>query len=125
MAPEVIRGEEYDELIDIWSLGIMSYEMALGEPPYYSLPPEDALDKISMDGVSGIPEDSFTADMVDFVNICCLAFVSSKRTNAKTLLNHQWFNIRCNRQDLARKLKFITTEHEEEEFGKEGACTIL
>ena len=34
MAPEIIRGETYDQRIDVWSLGIMVMEMAEGDPPY-------------------------------------------------------------------------------------------
>ena len=42
LAPEIIKGEGYDENIDWWSLGIILYEMICGVPPFY----DDNLDKI-------------------------------------------------------------------------------
>ncbi|KAA8498575.1 putative myosin light chain kinase [Porphyridium purpureum] len=36
MAPEIIRCQPYDERVDIWSFGIIVYELFLGETPFHA-----------------------------------------------------------------------------------------
>ena len=36
MSPEQCNGQDYNEKSDIWSLGVLLYEMLVGIPPYYS-----------------------------------------------------------------------------------------
>lgn len=46
MAPEVIRGEEYDGRCDWWSIGIILYECLYGQTPFYCQERKDTKQKI-------------------------------------------------------------------------------
>ena len=39
MAPEVIKGQKYGLKADIWSVGIVLYEMVYGTLPYHAIHP--------------------------------------------------------------------------------------
>ncbi len=42
LPPEVIEGKRYAGAFDIWTLGILLYEMLVGRPPFSALPTEEA-----------------------------------------------------------------------------------
>ena len=88
MAPEVISQSNYDAKADIWSLGITSIEMATGNPPYYSIPPINALFKIQTDPPPSL-DNSFSASFRDFVGQC-LQKDMNLRPSAESLLEHKF-----------------------------------
>ena len=67
MAPEVIKGDLYDQKADMWSLGIMGLELCDGEPPLMSLPPMRALYVIV---TQKAPRMKLRSKYV-FIFICC------------------------------------------------------
>lgn len=34
VSPEVLKGDNYDQKIDIWAIGIMTYELLIGRVPF-------------------------------------------------------------------------------------------
>ena len=37
MAPEVLAGDRYDSRSDLWSIGVVLYQLLLGKPPFFAL----------------------------------------------------------------------------------------
>jgi serine/threonine-protein kinase 24/25/MST4 len=79
MAPEIIENT-YDEKCDIWSIGISAIEMAMGEPPYASLPPVQTFLALHQNKPPSLPAShtdphgrvfKWTNEFRDFVK-CCL-----------------------------------------------------
>jgi len=88
MAPELIRGQNYDQKVDLWSLGIMCMEMAEGEPPYMEFPPLRALFLITTKGIPDLKEQAkWSPEFKDFVKKC-LEKEPDVRPEAADLLRH-------------------------------------
>jgi len=46
MAPEIVRHDYYDEKADVWSLGVLLYEMLHGHAPFRGIREQDTMSKI-------------------------------------------------------------------------------
>ncbi|KAA8493262.1 Secretory immunoglobulin A-binding protein EsiB [Porphyridium purpureum] len=57
LAPDVIRGEKYNCSCDVWSYGVMFFEMMLGETMSESQRPDIQILKILEDPKRGVPSD--------------------------------------------------------------------
>lgn len=120
MSPEVISGKQYDELVDVWSLGILCIELAERAPPYYDLPPDQALDRIVKDGVKGLPTRRYSNDFIDFVNNKCLQFDASKRWTSSQLQTHPFLKKAVTQQEFASYLHSLDGMAQ-----VDSGCTIL
>ena len=93
MAPEIIQGKQYTTEVDIWSLGILAYEFALGEPPLYNLRvSEDRKKKfICEDKAPKLLSNDFSPEFKDFVSKC-LVKNPKDRWTASQLLQHNFLD---------------------------------
>lgn len=81
VCPEILKGNEYDEKVDIWSMGIMTYEMLVGENPF-KISTEEELIKIVKDLIM-IPSYVYVSkEARDFLDKC-LKKKPSERVTAK------------------------------------------
>lgn len=104
MAPELIRGIEYDQKVDIWSLGIMLMEMAEGEPPYMDYPPLRALFLITTKGIPGLKEPSkWSPKLTDFL-LKCLTQDPAARPDANSLLEHPFLEQVANPREMIEQV---------------------
>ena len=104
MSPERLQGHEYSHKADIWSLGIIALECALGKHPYQ---PEDGsqiaffeLMQVVANEAPPIPLDrGFSKQFVEFVSIC-LETLESKRASARELLSHPFLQMYSKRNPV-------------------------
>lgn len=88
MAPEVIRGTDYNFKADIWSLGIVAIEMADGEPPHMELQPLRALFVIATQGSPTVKEPEKWSELFKEFLGMCLQKNQDYRATADELLAH-------------------------------------
>lgn len=86
MAPEVARGDPYDNTADIWSLGCMFYQLLVGFLPFTAVNPFQLV-KVLEEGTYFLPK--FVEVSEDCIRILtlCLQYDSKKRLNWQDLIN--------------------------------------
>lgn len=122
MAPELIRGCDYDNKVDIWSLGIMLMELAEGEPPYMDYPPLRALFLITTRGIPGLENpDKWSSEMVDFLDKCLVTDPES-RPSATDLISHPFLVKACDPHEIQKK---VLEAREAKNQGEQSIATLL
>jgi len=112
MAPEVIKGKKYDYKADIWSLGILMYEMAEGYPPYHDLPRLDALLSIVKKGCPPLSDtDKWSPEFIQFMKQCTKR-KPEKRPSSGELIENPWIQLAANDSNLNRLIPLIEAVQE-------------
>lgn len=85
IAPEIVSERPYDHKVDVWSLGIILFELAVGRPPFYAESYHKLIPKILSDKVR-YPKDMDVSlrDLIDGM----LQKSPSSRYDWPQIINH-------------------------------------
>uniref|UniRef100_A0A7S1TDF9 Non-specific serine/threonine protein kinase n=1 Tax=Compsopogon caeruleus TaxID=31354 RepID=A0A7S1TDF9_9RHOD len=100
VAPEVIRAEPYGPPVDIWSCGVLLYNMLSGQLPFDGGNIKEVLKRVRQ-GTYTFPCDKWNAISEDVKDLIrgLLAYNPKRRLTAEEALNHPWLN----RNDLSNQ----------------------
>ncbi|KAL4452973.1 hypothetical protein ABPG73_012917 [Tetrahymena malaccensis] len=85
MAPELVKEQPYNHTVDLWSLGVILYELFVGQPPFYTNSIYKLIDLIIKDPVKY--PDNMSQEFKDFL-MGLLNKNPSERADWPNLLNH-------------------------------------
>jgi len=91
VAPEVLNAAGYDKEVDMWSVGVITYILLCGFPPFYGDTVPEIFEQI-MEANYDFPEDywgNISKDAKDFIGKLLVVDVS-KRLSAPDALKHPW-----------------------------------
>ncbi|ESN90852.1 hypothetical protein HELRODRAFT_90742, partial [Helobdella robusta] len=93
VAPEVLAQQPYDKEVDVWSIGVISYILLCGYPPFYDENDSELFRQILK------AEYEFDSPYWDEISESAKDFISnlmckdvSKRFTCKTALGHTWIS---------------------------------
>ena len=89
MAPEVVSGGIQDDKVDIWSLGVLLYELMHGKTPFKAATPYE-INKKTLEGSIAI-SSGLSPEIKHFLK-STLRHHAKNRPSARKLLTHQLFS---------------------------------
>jgi serine/threonine protein kinase len=87
LPPEMIEGREHDQMVDVWSLGVLMFEFLTGSPPFMSASYEKTYKKITKVQINWPERLSISAEARDLINKL-LVKDASNRISLENVLKH-------------------------------------
>lgn len=107
MAPEIIKGKgQYNNKVDVWSLGIFALELAHGDPPYLTEDPNKVLLFIVSKPAPKLEGGRWSEEFNDFVNLC-LKKDPRVRAGSEDLLQHKFMKMFDKSQQKREYIDFL------------------
>ena len=91
MAPEILTHKKYTNKADLWSLGIILYQMLVGKLPYQSGSINELLNEINSKQISLPPNINITLECNNLLN-SLLEIDYNYRIDWNELFKHEWIN---------------------------------
>ncbi|KAK5583786.1 hypothetical protein RB653_005386 [Dictyostelium firmibasis] len=113
VAPEVLNATGYDKEVDMWSIGVITYILLCGFPPFYGDTVPEIFEQI-MEANYEFPEEywgSVSNEAKDFIRKLLVVDVS-KRLNAVNALKHPWLKSNSNTSINVGKMKEYIVERQ-------------
>ena len=88
MAPELLKGEMYTNKSDLWSLGVILYQLLFNRYPYYADTPYTLIERIESHPLS-FPQSNVSHDCISLIFKLLTRDVSKRITWLK-LFDHKW-----------------------------------
>jgi calcium/calmodulin-dependent protein kinase I len=89
MAPEIIRGETYGKPVDMWALGVITFILLCGYPPFYADDVKTMKDRILSASYDFQHASQVSAESRDFI-AGLLVVDMHKRMTADQGISHPW-----------------------------------
>ena len=107
MAPEVLKGQPYDEACDIWAIGVLFFELLTGYTPFKGNDTNELISNIKKLKINW-PNDfpPLAKNLVSKI----LKLDPKERLSLEEIRNHAWFNQNCPFRPM---LKVKTMDSEE------------
>lgn len=97
MSPERATGKDYSYRSDVWSAGIVMYELSTGSHPFKTKSFMDLYNCLCVEPEPRLDGGQFPPALCDFVAIC-LTREEPRRPDAQTLLEHEVVSGLCDEQ---------------------------